>query len=610
VTDPAATIRPAPVRLPLRLALFGCSALASGFFGFVFFPVDTARNLLRFGGYYVILLTFVIWLALLWRAARSRAPGPPLARREWLAAGAAIALLTVMALAHETFRSKILYDEYVLQATASNLHFFRDNSAIVRGYDIGGVFLSIDSYVDKRPIFFPFLLSLVHDLAGYRPANAFILNGGLFVLTLGLIYQVGRQLNGWKGGLLAVILLGSLPLFAQNATGTGMELLNFCMLVVVMLQAAAWLRQPDESRLSLLVLGTLLLVQSRYESAIYVGPVAGAIVWGWWRARRIILSWPTILAPLLLVPVALQQKVVANSPVMWELRGTQTTRFSLTYLTGNLHAAWVFFTSDGLALANSRMITALGLVAVLIVGGLVVARLRQWREWGPLPSSLLLFGGGIVAITTLMMFYYWAEFSDPIAARFALPFYLLLILCIVVAAAWADRRVPASIVLLGAAGVFTLAVSAPKQSYHYYSHMGNDELAWEQRVIAARPPGTRLILSNKSTLPWMITRTPAILIERARAVADRLAEHLQLPDFTEMLVTQSMRPATADGQHQLVPEEELPSWFHLELLAEHRFGTKLARISRVVSIDLPKDFKPSTPPEPASEGVLPDHSKP
>ena len=596
MSDPAANASPPPVRPLLRLALFGCAAAAALFFGFVAFSVDDSRSILRFGSYYVILATFAGWLLALWRAYRSRADRAPLPRREWAAAGGTIALFVAVALTHETFRSKILYDEYVLQSTAYNLHFFRENSAIVRGYEIGGVFLSIDSYVDKRPGFFPFMISLVHDLTGYRTGNAFALNAALFALTLALVYWIGRQLNGWRGGLLAVALLGSLPLLAQNATGAGMELLNFCMLVVAMILGAAWLRQPDETRLSAFVLGTVLLVQSRYESAIYVVPAAGAILWGWWRARRLVLSWAAVLAPLLLLPVALQQKVVAHTPVMWELRENQTSRFSLDYLAGNLQAAWNFFMADGMALANSRAVAVVGALALLVVAGRGVAKRRSLRELPALPASLCLFGGGILAITSLMMFYYWAAFNDPMASRFALPMYLLFVLAIVAAAAWADRKVPASIAGLVAAAAFTLAVSAPKQSYHYYSHMGNDELAWEQRVVEGRPPGTRLILSNKSPLPWMINSTPAILIERARAVADRLAEHLHLPDFNEILVTQSLRPTSADGGYQLVPEEALPDWIHLELLAERRFGTKLARVSRVVSIDLPADFKPSTPP--------------
>jgi hypothetical protein len=606
VTDPAPSVRPSPVRPSLRLALLAVAGLAAAFFGFVFFPVDTARNILRFGGYYIILATFALWLAALWRVWRAHTPGRPFPRGELIAAGVAIALLTTIAVTHETFRSKILYDEYVLQATAYNLHYLRENSAIVRGYEIGGVFLSIDSYVDKRPVFFPFLLSLVHDVAGYRTANVFALNAALFAFTLGLVYWIGRQLNGWRGGMLAIVLLGSLPLLAQNATGAGMELLNFCMLVTAMILAAAWLHRPDESRLSAFVLGVVLLVQSRYESAIYVLPAALAILWGWRRAGRIVLPWAAIIAPLLLVPVALQQKMVSASPLMWELRPNQTARFSLDYLAGNLEGAWGFFMSENQSLANARALAVAGVGAMLVVAWRVVARRREWRGLSPLPASLLLFGSGIVAITTLMMFYYWATFNDPMASRFALPLYLLFIFSLVVVAAWADRKLPVSIAGLVAAGAFTLAVSAPKQAYHFYSHLGNDELAWEQRMVAARPPGTRLILSNKSTLPWMITSTPAILLERARAVADRLEEHLHLPDFNEILVTQSMRPTSPDGQFQLVPEEALPDWIHLELVAERRFGTKLARISRVVSIDLPADFLVSTPPPAGGEPVTVD----
>ena len=44
----------------------------------------------------------------------------------------------------------------------------------------------------------------------------------------------------------------------------------------------------------------------------------------------------------------------------------------------------------------------------------------------------------------------------------------------------------------------------------------------------------------------------------------------------------------------------LPPEFKLELIAERRFGSKLARISRVTAIHLPADYRPSTPPAPAS----------
>lgn len=588
-----------------RLVFFALAAIVSLYVGFVHFPVPAALSILRQTGYYVIFLTFTLWLVAVWRMARTAENREPDSRpaRWWWAGAGLIGVLTLLAVTHEPFRSKILYDEYVLQSTAYNLHYFRDNSAMVRGYDIQGVFLSTDGYVDKRPVFFPFLLSLVHDLTGYRPANVFYLNTGLFMVVLGFMGWIGARLNGWRGGLLAIGLLGSLPLFAQNATGAGMELLNLCLLLVVILHGAAWLARPGERTLSGLVLAVLLLVQSRYESALYVLPAGLVIALGWWRARRLIITGAVIAAPLLLIPVALQQKVVSNNPVMWELHENQTSRFSVEYLAGNLQGAYEFFSATGMTQANSLLLGPLGLVALAVVGWRLWLERARWRDVTPVQLSLLVFGAAILAVTGLVMFYYWAALNDPMAARFALPLHLLLVLAIVAAAGWGDRRWPVSVVALGVVAIFILGVSSPKQSYHYYSHLGNDEIAWEQRVVAARPHGTRLILTNKSPLPWLIENTPAILLDRAKVVADRLAEQLQMPDFSEILVTQGARPTTLDGDYQLPPEEVLPAWFHLEPVAERRFGTKLARISRLVAIDLPGDYKPSTPPPVSGEAV-------
>ncbi|HEX2860699.1 MAG TPA: glycosyltransferase family 39 protein, partial [Lacunisphaera sp.] len=359
------------MQLPLvRVALFALTAAAALYFGFLHFPVPAALNLVRNGGYYVILLTFVLWLGTLWRLRASPGAGAPVQRKpgDRLLAAGVIGFFTVLALCHETFRSKILFDEYVLQSTAYNLHFFRDNSAMVRGYDIQGVFLSTDSYVDKRPVFFAFLLSLVHDVTGYRPGNVFVLNAGLFMAVLALVWRLGERLNGRRGALLATGLLGSLPLLAQNATGAGMELLNLGMLLLVIWQAAQWLERPDEAHLSAFVLSVILLVQSRYESALYALPVAGAILLGWWRVRRVVVSWAVIAAPLLFIPVALQQKIISNTPAMWELRENQTSRFSVDYLEGNLAGAWKFFSSYGITHANSLLLGPLGFLALFLVG--------------------------------------------------------------------------------------------------------------------------------------------------------------------------------------------------------------------------------------------------
>ena len=600
-------------RSEVRLLSFGLSAVVAAWLGFFGVNVPLADQFVKRFGYYVMFGMMALWGAALWRLRRGiRDACQPLCRHEWLWAGLVIALFSLFALTAEQFRSKILYDEFVLQSTAYNMHFFRDCAAMVRGYDLLGVFVSTDNYLDKRPLFYPFLISLAHDLTGYRSANAYWINGALMPVALALAYALGRALNGLRGGFLAVFLLGSLPLLAQNATGSGMELLNVCMLLGTILLGAAYLRRPDDAdRLSAFVLTTVLLAQTRYESALYAAPAAVVIFAGWCRLRRPLLTWAAILAPLLMVPYALQNRVIAHTPILWELRDNKESRFSLAYLSDNLVGAYRFLFSTSTQFANSLFLSVLGGLSLLWLIGWLLWRRPPPRLADPAHLSFACFGLGMLVNTVIILFYYWANFDDPITARFSLPLHLLLAFGTVLFVAQLDRRLPASPMLLAALALFTLGASIPRQANHLYSHLGIDEIEWEKRWVASQPPGERLIVSNKSTLPWLLEKKSSILLGRATLMADRLAFQLQQPLFREILVMQSLRPATAAGDHQLVPEERLPSNFHLELLAEKRFGTKLARISRLVAVDLPAE-----PPAAAGnsadprDGGTPDPSLP
>jgi hypothetical protein len=578
---PDLTARPA-----VRLAALGLSAVGAVWLGFIGLEVRTAEQFIMRGGYYVMTLSFVLWLAALARAWRARAAASPgWTRRELLAVGALVTVCCAVAVAQETFRSKILYDEFVLQSTAYNMHFFREVGVMVRGYDLLGTFVSLDNFLDKRPYFYPYLISLVHGFTGYRPGNAMAVNLLLLPLSLGLGYWLGRALAGWRGGLLAAGLLGTLPLLVQNATGTGMELTNLTMLLACIALAGAWLERPDETRLTAFVLGSVLLTQCRYESALYVVAALAVVVAGWWRARRLVVSWPVVLAPLLLVPVAWHQRVLSESPVLWEMKENQTSRFGVEYLASNLRGVADHLFSLNARQANSPLLSVLGASALLWLGGWLAWRcLRGPRGLAGRHLAWLLFGGVIVANTLLVQFYFWGSFADPMAARFALPLCVLFVFAAVLLVRHLDRRLPATPWLLVIVAVCFLGFSVPRQARHHYSHLGNDEIEWERRYVAELAPADRLIITNKSSLPWLLEQTPSILLPRARALRDRLRHHLEKQTFGEILVMQSLRPTSLRGDHRIVPEEELPAGFALEFVAEKRFGTKLARISRLVAV--------------------------
>jgi len=83
----------------------------------------------------------------------------------------------------------------------------------------------------------------------------------------------------------------------------------------------------------------------------------------------------------------------------------------------------------------------------------------------------------------------------------------------------------------------------------------------------------------------LLEKIPSIQIQRARHIQERLQTQLRERNFDEILVTQELRPTSASGAHQVIPEDALPRNFRTEVVAEKRFGTKLVRISRLMAIE-------------------------
>jgi hypothetical protein len=225
--DEAAPVNPAPgpagarrTRFPLRLALFGALAVVSVYFGFIAHDVSAARELVQRWGYYTIAATFGWALIALIRVAPDWCrQGPAAGRREMPRLALTVASLTLLAVATVPYSYKVLYDEFVLQNTALNLHQLREVGTTVRGYELEGAFAAFGSYLDKRPFFFAFLVSLLHDTTGFREANAFALNTALLPVILLLTWALARRLMPAAPAWAAVVAFGAFSLLAHNAAG-------------------------------------------------------------------------------------------------------------------------------------------------------------------------------------------------------------------------------------------------------------------------------------------------------------------------------------------------------------------------------------------------------
>jgi hypothetical protein len=589
-------------RRGILFALCGALAFVLGYYSVTSI---TAGHLIIAWGYYYILGVFSLFVFYAWRLARSRSG----VWRGWLRrpgiAGLAIAGGALFAVWSDSFRHKILYDEFVIQGTAYEMHVTKQVSTILRAYDIGGTWLSIDTYLDKRPYFFPFLVSLMHDFTGYRIANMFALNVACAVALLALLYWFAREVAGRGPAILAVALLATMPLFGQNATGAAMDLHNLAMMVMVACLGVLYLRAPSDDRLSLLVLGGVLLAESRYESVIFIMPAAVVIALGWLRAGRVILPWPAVIAPLLLVPWVWHHRVLEAEPVFWQLKEGQASPFGLEFVADNLRGDAAFLFNTGPGLANSFALTAAG---VLGLGWLI------WSAWGwarqrprpavpPAVTVGIAFGAGIAGHFIVLLFYWWAKFNDLMASRFALPMCVAFaVLAAALVRGLASRRVPALRIAWAGLGLWlaTWGLSAINVKFYTNQNLGMQELDWERAVITARP-GPVLVISNKSTIPFILWHIECILNNIAMLKGEEIRYHMGQGTFKEVIVAQAIRPTTADGDMGVDPEDLMPASFHLQKIAEKRFGGRLDRLSRIVSID-PVPEKPGRrdQPPPAS----------
>jgi hypothetical protein len=585
-----------------RFGLFVLVGALAGYLGYVAVPTIAAGHMIISWGYYYILGVFSAFVYFAVKLARSREE----VWRGWIRrpglGGAAIGAGLLFAVWSDSFQHKILFDEFVIQGTAFTMHLTKQVSTIIRAYNIAGTWVPIDPFLDKRPYFFPFLVSLLHDLTGYRLANLFALNVALAGALLALLYWYARQVAGRAAAILAVALMATMPLFGQNATGAGMDLHNLVMIALCACLGVLYLRAPGDDRLCLLVLGTVLLAESRYESVIFVFPVALVVAAGWVRAGRVILPAPVILAPLLFVPFAWHLRVEASEPVFWQLQQGQTSAFGMANILNNLKGDIGFLFNTGPGLTNSWWLTILGLAGLVWFLARCWAWLRE-RGRGPLPAAVLVgtaFGCGVAAHFCVLLAYWWARFDDLLASRFALP----MCLCFaVLAAALVDslqRRGKRALPFAWAGlGVWFLTACLPAMAARTYTeeNLAMQQLNWERGIIESRP-GPVLVIANNSTIPFILWRIPAIISAVGAQKGEQIRYHMAQGTFREVLVTQAIRPTSPGGDFGVDPQDAMPPSYHLERVAEKRFGMGLVRISRIVSIDPQPEAPKGTPQGP------------
>lgn len=414
-----------------RLLTFIMVALFSLWMGLFCFRLEHLHYIVIYLSYPFLLTAFVLFFWGVYQFHRGEEKLTCLLprKRSALILMTAIAAMLVLM---EPMEFKVVYDELVLAVTSQMIHFNRLSGMPRQGHDYFGSYMLLDSVLDKRPLFFPFLTSLVHDLTGFRYQNAFYLNAALTAALTTLLYGFSRLLSGHRAALLSVALLGTLPLLGIYASSGHFEVLNLLMILIVAIFAYFYIDKPNEARLIPLVFSLILLTQVRYESSLYLLPFGILILLGWRKAGRVILPRQVILAPLLLVVYLLHLRLIQTSTENFFQEGPngRLSTFSSTYLAENLSSAFAFFFAVTMKQANSFLLSALGFTATAFFLGYAWKRSRKLSGAEARGTTLFFLMIGMGIFCCLVAFFNFGLFSEYITARLSLPIHLFWVLLI------------------------------------------------------------------------------------------------------------------------------------------------------------------------------------
>ncbi|MCA8954169.1 MAG: glycosyltransferase family 39 protein [Planctomycetes bacterium] len=372
--------------------------------------------------YWAMPLALLLWAVAAVRrfGAREDAGGSgPFAFARRHAAGLLAALaLTVATPFVSAPRMRMQFDETSLCGTAQNMHLHRTAMMGIAALPSGDGLELLDWNLDKRPPLFPFLVSVAHDLTGYRVENAFAINLGLlFLLLATLAVACARRLPAnvrALGGVAAPLLVAAVPLVLTAATSAGFELLATLLLAWTIVSAIDYVEAPSAVRGQWLLANALLLALSRYES-ILLALLVLALVWLRSGRRLLLGRYGRVLLAAgiaLLLPIAALLWHSLDAGFYLEAGGRQ--RVGL----GNLATNFAPFVG--------RLFHPFGVQpfpGLLAVVSAVVYLLWLLRRFARFRDLLVL--APVLAVTAIVWLWFYGDVRETTALRLYLPIAVL-----------------------------------------------------------------------------------------------------------------------------------------------------------------------------------------
>ncbi len=367
--------------------------------------------------YYFLLVTVACWAAAYLYSARGVRPADIARwiRDNKIGIAIALAVTLIAGLAVEP-ALRVLADEANLLGTSRSLFFRKTATFTTTGKYYYDNFWDAGVVIDRRPSLFPFMVSLIHVVRGYRYSNVFLLN--LLVLPVFVLvsYRLAKTLGGELVGALAAVLVAAHPITLISLRSGGFDFFAAFFSLLVIKSFLEHSREPSAERLAVLWLNLCMFAEIRYETALFLPPVVGALLvfrlvrWEYLRRYGLLYA----LTPAYLLPRIWQSALRGNVP--------EQDPGAVTFSFGNFLAnARDYFkpilNPFDFHPPHGTLVIALGIVGCVLWLRWYDRRLlaRDWKAPNLKFATLVL--GWMLLQLVIVFTYVWGRAQHPAASR-------------------------------------------------------------------------------------------------------------------------------------------------------------------------------------------------
>ncbi|GAB4273745.1 MAG: hypothetical protein Kow0029_13580 [Candidatus Rifleibacteriota bacterium] len=477
---------------------------------------------------------------------------------------------------------RILADETNLLGVSQYMHeTMRCVLPLEALYYYHGMKTILSEKIEMRPPAYPFVLSLVHNVIGYRPANAFILNGVLAWLILILLFLMidSREKGLW--GYIAMIALASFPVFVQYFTSAGFETFNLAMIMLTFFLLDRYLEHKSVW-LSVAVIASLILVShSRYESVLTLISVVPVLLYflpddatADWR-EKIVFAFPIFLLPALWLRT-----------LTWEAARFQVDQiekaFGLSNVWPNLKGFVLFFLSGKSQKFAGPVLTLLAMVGlILLIEKLWNMKLLREYRW----MSISMISCAVFHALA-RLFYSSGNLMSPYTSRLAIVFLPGIVALAITGMRRIERNskyaniAPAVLILACCLLITSWPVASANEGVRELIVFR--EFKWARSILEKHDVGEDSIIVSDRPNMYIPLNYSAITFDRAAMMAEQLEKMLKIKSYSRIIAVQHINYRKSE------PEEALPQNL-MQLKATVLFESQLtpAHFIRITEFQVP-----------------------